>query len=203
MPLKCRRNHIRDNLYLLEKVEDFSIAEEFDCGNEEKDKDLNEFFRDDAVDYKKALLAETYALYLAWDDKQLGPLAFVSLANDTIKLTRSRKEKLFHHRKRYIDDFPAVKIARLGVHKAFQNKNVGTKILNLLKNFFTTDNRTGCRFLTVDAYNESRVLKFYKKNEFEFLRPNEGGKTPPKTRIMYYDLARFAVSRSTRKTAQR
>jgi|GEM_PF-141757 len=190
MPLKCHRSHISDNLFTLEKVTDFSITATFDCRDEDQEEDLNDFFQNDAIHYQKDLLAETYALYLSEHKKAIGPLAFVSLANDTIKLSKSLKRRLIHHTKRYIDDFPAVKIARLGVDSSFQGKGIGTHILNLLKTFFTTDNRTGCRFMTVDAYNKKRVLKFYQRNEFDFLHDKD---EQARTRIMFYDLIRFAA----------
>jgi GNAT superfamily N-acetyltransferase len=147
-------------LFVLDKVKKFSITTKCDCGNQ----DLNEFFHKDAVYYKEDLLAETYALYLkSKGARSLGPLAFVALANDTIKLSKSLKRKLISHKKRYIEEYPAVKIARLGVHKESQRKGLGTHLINLLKALFTTNNRTGCRFLTIDAYNRKEVLRFYKK----------------------------------------
>ena len=185
MPILCRRNHINDELFVLDKVKKFSITTKCDCGNQ----DLNEFFHKDAVHYKEDLLAETYALYLkSKGARSLGPLAFVALANDTIKLSKSFKRKLISHKKRYIEEYPAVKIARLGVHKESQRNGLGTHLINLLKALFTTNNRTGCRFLTIDAYNRKEVLRFYKKNEFDFLHHED--KEEP-TRIMFYDLKRF------------
>ena len=35
------------------------------------------------------------------------------------------------------------------------------------------DNKTGCRFLVVDAYNQEKVLKFYERNHFKYLYVNE------------------------------
>jgi GNAT superfamily N-acetyltransferase len=192
MPLKCNRTHISDDLFLLEKVSDFSITSNFDCRSDHEDEDLNDFFRNDAIHYKNALLAETYALYITKHKKEIGPLAFVALANDVIKLSKAQKKKLIPHKKRYIQDYPAVKIARLGVQRGVQGWGIGTYILNWLKTFFTTDNRTGCRFLTVDAYNQPRILKFYKTNEFDFLHEKD---KEDRTRIMYYDLKRFSAAR--------
>ena len=60
----------------------------------------------------------------------------------------------------------------------------------MAKKFFLEDNRTGCRFMTVDAYNNDRVIKFYKKNGFQFLSNKDTNK---KTRIMYFDLKRLAL----------
>jgi len=164
-----------------------------DCG----DEDLNDFFHKEAVNYKEDLLAETYAFFvkgtkeLKGRRKKLGPFAFVALSNDLIRLSKLQRRKLIHHKKRYIKEYPAVKIARLGVHVEFQRHGMGTYLVNLLKSLFTTNNRTGCRFLTVDAYNKEPVLDFYKKNEFDFLHDKDAN---DKTRIMFYDLKRFVIS---------
>lgn len=65
---------------------------------------------------------------------------------------------------------------------------IGTQILDYLKYSFTHKNKTGCRFLLVDAYKESAVLRFYEKNGFKFLTDDDARE---KTRIMYFDLALF------------
>ena len=54
---------------------------------------------------------------------------------------------------------------------------------------FKNGNRTGCKFLTVDAYNNTETISFYKnKNNFDFLWENDQGN---KQRIMWFDLATF------------
>ena len=71
-----------------------------------------------------------------------------------------------------------------------QRQKIGTLLIDIVKQMFTTNNRTGCRFITVDAYNNDITLKFYKSNDFQFLDPDD--KTQ-KTRTMYYDLKRFKI----------
>ncbi|MEW5949856.1 MAG: GNAT family N-acetyltransferase [Thermodesulfobacteriota bacterium] len=171
---------------MLEKVKDFSKIHAFNC----RDSDLNDFFLTYAGLYKADLLAETYVLYLK-NNKKIGPLALVALANDVVKLSRPQKRRFIHHKKRYISEYPAVKVARLGVHHNAQGSGIGTYVINLLKILFTTDNRTGCRFLTVDAYNNTRVLAFYKRNEFDFLHDKDA---EDRTRIMFYDLKRAVAA---------
>ena len=56
-------------------------------------------------------------------------------------------------------------------------------ILRYLKNWFRINNKTGCRFLTVDAYAQS--LSFYQKNGFKYLTDKDQEKN---TRLMYFDL---------------
>ena len=65
--------------------------------------------------------------------------------------------------------------------------------------FYSSDNKTGCRFIIVDAVNASHVIAFYQKNGFKPLFSSEkqeflytGGKKDEPialdTRLMYFDL---------------
>jgi len=179
------RNLIRDTDWKLSRIDDpaeFSQFGTFCCG----DEDLNDFIRQDALAHKIQLIVETYVLRQATGDD---PVAFVSFCNDSIRLTdlQRRSKDALPNGKRY-PSMPAVKIARLGVRGDLQGKHIGTHIINMTKEFFTTDNRTGCRFLTVDAYSKDNVLKFYEKNDFQFLKTQAPSKT---TSIMYLDLKRL------------
>lgn len=62
------------------------------------------------------------------------------------------------------------------------------------------ENKTGCRFLIVDAYNNEAPLGFYQKNEFLFLFSTEQQEAENlgydvaktlHTRLMYYDLKKL------------
>ncbi|MBF0202394.1 MAG: GNAT family N-acetyltransferase [Desulfamplus sp.] len=168
----------------------------FDCGKD----DLNEFFQVDAYAHHEQLLAVTYYFQPkeATDREIFYPVALVSLLNDRIEITREERQgikkkfgkslkKGIPYPKRNYTSFPAVKIGRLGVSKQFQGQDIGTSLLNMIKNLFLTHNRTGCRYLTVDAYREA--LPFYDKNEFEPLWEKD---KEDQQRILYYDLKRFS-----------
>lgn len=161
----------------------------FDCGN----ADLNEFLVEDSKDFYKQLLAVT-SLYLYEDDI----VAFCSLLNDKIdihdfeKLSKTKQKKLLPNGKRYLKYIPAVKIGRLGVDVRYGRKCVGSKILSLLKISFTVKNKTGCTFMTVDAYNEDATLNFYKRNGFDFFTDED---KDAETRAMYFDLRKFNALR--------
>lgn len=203
MPLS-ERNKMENDKFTLIKLEtekDFSCEEvkNFDCGR----VDLTEFFIDDAYNHHKELLTTTYCCQPkeATEKDFFFPVAFISFLNDNIKVTKEerKKDKRFLYNwikkstpfpKRLYETFPAVKIGRLGVHKDYQRSHVGSSLLNLTKDFFLTNNRTGCRFLTVDAYNDQVTLNFYNKNGFEFLWDEDHA---DKTRIMFYDLLRHRV----------
>ncbi len=129
---------------------------------------------------QKELLAKTYC----WINTENKLVAMVSLSNDNIELSGTKKRKLFE-REKHFRYYPAVKIGRLGVDKDFKRAGLGSQILSFLKIFFVIKNKTGCRFLTLDAYNDKKVLDFYLKNDFLFLHDKDKNE---KTRIMYFDL---------------
>jgi len=186
--LSIKRNKIQDRNWISEKLseEGYSITKGFDCG----DNDLNEFFQKDALEHKKELLTETYLLKMAIEENEKSiPVAFISFCNDAIQLSKKKRGKILPSKKQY-KYLPGVKIARLGVDKGLQRKNIGTLFINMAKQLFLMDNRTGCRFMTVDAYNIARVIEFYKKNDFQFLSSEDSNKD---TRIMYFDLKRLQI----------
>jgi len=116
----------------------------------------------------------------------------LDFCNDAVQLKYYRDAVSILPLKQYTS-IPAVKLTRIGVNKKFHGKNIGTKTINMIKAFFISDNRTGCRLITVDAYNKPRVLNFYAKNGFKEFpkqqtpRPDEG------TRALYFDLKRLSL----------
>jgi len=158
-----------------------SQIKSFDCG----DNDLNEFLINDSKRFILNLLAVTYVI----EDNQ-NTIAFFSLLNDKISIldaeSKTQWRKLVKDKlpfgKRY-NSYPAMKIGRLGVSVLYKNQGWGTDILNYLKDLFVTNNRTGCRFITVDAYRDS--LRFYEKNGFKYLTNSDKNAD---TRLMFFDL---------------
>jgi hypothetical protein len=146
----------------------------FNCG----DQDLNDFFTNDASAYQEKLLAKTYQCILNNDI-----IAMFSVSNDSISL--SEEQKKTHPDNKQLRAYPAVKIARLGVSIKYQKQKIGTNTLNFLKIFFMVKNKTGCRYLTIDAYNKPEIISFYQKNNIQLLTESDKNK---KTRTMYFDL---------------
>ncbi|HIZ32032.1 MAG TPA: GNAT family N-acetyltransferase [Candidatus Bacteroides merdigallinarum] len=65
--------------------------------------------------------------------------------------------------------------------------SLANQLIRFIKLYFRTDNKTGCRFITVDAY--INAIPFYLKNEF---RPmTEADKDDTHTRVLLYDLKRL------------
>ena len=177
------RNRIDGNGWRFEAVEDFTTFDGFSC----LDGDLDEFIRDDAQVHQRELLTVTYS-YSFDEGGAVIPVAFVSLANGSMPLLDKHRSELCLEDIPY-QEFPCVKIGRLGVRDSVQGKGVGTSLVNILKELFTTNNRTGCRFLTVDAYNRPSTIQFYKRNDFSLYY---SGDRKSSTRLMYYDLTRFS-----------
>lgn len=160
----------------------------FDCGDKPEDKDLNNFLLSDAKGYYVKLLAVTYLI-----EADGVTSAFFCVSNDSISIekadSKTQWQKLFKKRmpenKRF-DSYPAVKIGRLATHRDYQGSGLGTGLLDFIKGWFISNNRTGCMYITVDAYRQS--LKFYEKNDFLYLSKRDEN---AKTRLMYYNLAQL------------
>jgi len=156
---------------------------QFDCG----DEDLNDFIVNDAPLYRKTLLAMTYVL----ENKNTGRVvAYCSVANDRISIkdflsnndfNRFRRHKFVNEKR--LKSYPAIKICRLGIDKSVQGQQIGPFLIDFVRTLFVSDNRSGCRFLTVDAY--SQAIPFYLKNDFVFLSVEDAEQ---RTRLMYFDL---------------
>ena len=169
----------------------------FTCG----DADLDEFFAKDSFAYTNQLLGKTYC-YKLRDNSQKVVCAF-TLANAGIRvsdLPNARKKKIesdIPHSK-ILKDYPAVLIARLGVSSDFKSHNIGSEALKYIKLWFLEPyNKTGCRFVIVDAYNMPHTLSFYQKNGFRLVFSSEQQEmnyrkikavSQLKTRLMYFDL---------------
>lgn len=122
----------------------------FDCG----DGELNEFLCDDALGYQASFFANTTVMI------QGGRIVgFFSLAADSIRLELGEKEAAGITMK--LRQFPALKIARLGVALPSQRDGLGTLALKYcagLARHLNDEHRhdgVACRFLTVDAYPQS------------------------------------------------
>ena len=159
--------------------------EKFSCG----DADLDDFILHRASAFQKYLLSVSYACVDLSSPGRI--LAYCSLANDKVAITdfkdkaefnRFRKKRGFPNEKR-LKSYPAVKLCRLGVEKTAKGQQIGTTVLDYIKSMFVIENKTGCRFLTVDAY--LNAVPFYEKNGFRFMTQDDDD---PHTRLMYFDL---------------
>lgn len=183
------RNRLVYAGWIFEPFSAEALQSPFDCG----DPDLNDFFANDLLAHEDQLITKTYLLMPeGMTVRDSCPVAFISFCNDSIRResfkTQDARSSLdaLPERKRY-PALPAVKIARLGVQLNFHDKDIGTFVLNVTKALFRCHNRTGCRFITVDAYNNDKVIGFYSKNLFAFLTDKDESN---EHRTMFFDLKR-------------
>ena len=169
----------------------------FVCG----DEDLDDFFANDAYLYSKQLLGKTY-FFVAEGVTPMIIGAF-TVANDSIKAslisksTRNKLQRKIPNSKR-TRSYPAVLIGRLGVSAELRGRDVGSEIIRYIKSWFANvNNKSGCRYVVVDAYNNASVLSFYEKNGFKYLYSSEeeecetfglGEGEHLNSRMMYFDL---------------
>ena len=175
------------SVYNIRRLKRRESIESFDCG----DADLNDFILKESPLYRQALLAVSYIV----ENKQnLTVSADFSLANDKVALNdfesktefnRFRKHRFVNEKR--LKSYPAVKICRLGVDLSMKGQYIGTFLLNFIKSYFVIDNKTGCRFLTVDAY--AGAVPFYLKNGSIPLNDEDADAD---TRLLYFDLATIA-----------
>lgn len=128
------------------------------------------------------MIANTYCV--SADSKVV---AMFSICNDVISFSKSKMKRLFKQGHRY-DDYPAVKLTRIGTDVDYQGLGIGSIMVTLIKTFFTIKTIAACRFITVNAYNNEKTLNFYSKNDFLFLTPTDESE---ELRTMYYDLRKY------------
>ncbi len=175
----------------------------FDCG----DTDLNEFFSEDYKNYYDELFGKTYCFT---DDITKEIVCAFSVSNDSIKNVtlpkrqKRRVRKNVSHAKHFIKSYPSVLVGRLGVSKNHRKLGIGGELMDFIKAWFISpSNKTGCRFIVVDAYNSKSVLNYYEKNgfrylfntekeEIEYIGLDEGAKLD--SRIMFFDLITLKAS---------
>ncbi len=189
---KCKLVNLDDKI--------LKTCHRFTCG----DDDLDDFFQNDAMRYKKELLGKTYCFVLDENPRMI--VCMFTLSNDSIRVdvipnNRGRRLSQDIPREKRMRRYPGVLIGRLGINTEFRNKGIGTELLDFIKSWFIDEeNKTGCRFLIVDAYNHEAPLGFYLKNEFIFLFSSEqqeaenlgyGLEKVLHTRLMYYDLKKL------------
>ena len=170
---------------------------DFSCGN----ADLDDFFRNDTVNFAKELMGKTYCYVLNENPKEI--VCAVTLANDSLKMkdvsssTKNRLQRKIPNQKR-MRSYPAVLIGRIGVNIKYQHLGIGKQLMDFIKMWFIDEeNKTGCRFIVVDAYNNEQTLNYYLSNDFRFLYQDEQDEKDVynvpcqeklHTRLMVYDL---------------
>ncbi len=174
----------------------------FNCGHD----DLNDFFSNDSVDWSKQLLGKSYCFTLDENPSQI--ICAFTVSNDSIKTkhlpnARSKKVTKGIPRIKRMKSYPAVLIGRLGVNQKYrmidgEKNTTGDQLMSFIKSWFINEsNKTGCRFIVVDSYNNEKALRYYDRNSFTPLFSSEEqekeftGLAPEdelKTKMLFFDL---------------
>ena len=171
---------------------------DFDCGN----GDLNEYFNDDALNYKQQMLSETCFFRHKESGAVVCAFSFSASSVKTADLPGSRRKKVKEYvpREKSLKSYPGILIGRLGVSTKFGGQGVGSQLIKFIKDFCLVNFPSFVRFLLVDAYNSPNVIGFYQKNHFTSVFSTEEQEKqsymqPPSepvlTRYMFYDMIQW------------
>ena len=183
---------------MLFTVSEKMLISDFDCGN----KELNDFFNNKSLLFKNQMLAMT--CFFRHKESEKIVCAF-SLSPNALKardLPNNRQKKVKHliPREKTLQSYPAFLVGRLGVSQDFNGQGVGSQLMNLIKGFCLDNYPDFCRFLVIDAYNNSSVLSFYQKNFFSTVFSTEEQEREAykiksdeelQTRYLFYDMIRW------------
>lgn len=188
-----------NDLLLLPLVPGETDFSDFDCGRE----DINDFFLNDASDYQDELFGKTYIFVR--EEAPSNIVAAFTVANASVftkRLPNARKKKISYeiHQSKGSINYPAVLLGRLGVDLRYQHAHLGPQIIDFVAQWFSSDdNKSGCRHLIVDAYNEQGLIEFYERNGLKLFFSTEQQERDYRsldaddtekleTRLMYRDL---------------
>ncbi|KAA6346551.1 hypothetical protein EZS27_005944 [termite gut metagenome] len=173
----------------------------FSCGHD----DLDNFFYEESESYNTQLIGKSYCFILNENPEIVCAFTVSNASIRVDNLPSSRKNKLIKNipHEKHFNNYPAVLIGRLGVNKNYVRTGIGSELMYFMKHWFVDlQNKTGCRYLIVDSYNDPIPLEYYKKNGFDFIFSTENqekeythSKAEDKlsTRLMYFDLIRCQV----------
>jgi ribosomal protein S18 acetylase RimI-like enzyme len=170
----------------------------FDCG----DAELNDFFNNDAFNYKKQLLARTNFFQHNETGKIVCAFSISPNSLKTSDLPNSRRKKVqaYIPREKTLQSYPAFLIGRLGVASEFNRQGIGSQLLDYIRVYCFNFCSDFCRYLLIDAYNNASVLKFYLRNNFSFVFSTEeqereaykiSADKPLLTRYMFFDMTQW------------
>lgn len=144
----------------------------FSCGVDELDR----FFHFEVKDCVRRHYLAAYCVYI--DSGEI--IAAFTLMNDALMITSHTEREDFIDDLRWEADedivdflsrqslYPAINIGHIGVKQKYQDYGVGSMVIDLVTDTYSKHRQSGCQFITVDALNNDRTLKFYIKNSFGF-----------------------------------
>jgi GNAT superfamily N-acetyltransferase len=181
-------------------LSDDQFIVDFDCG----DEDLNDYFNNKALLFKEQMLAQT--IFLRHNETGKVVCAF-SISPNSLKtsdLPGSRRKKIreFIPREKSLQSYPAFLIGRLGVASELSGQGIGSQLMEFVKEHCIAYFCDFCRFLVIDAYNDSNVLSFYQRNGFSTVFSTEEQERsaykidisePLRTRYLFFDMLQWKM----------
>ncbi|MBR5958393.1 MAG: N-acetyltransferase [Salinivirgaceae bacterium] len=173
----------------------------FDCGRE----DINNFFYYDVEKNQQQMFGKTYFFCDGTPQHIVGAITVANASIFTRHISWRRRDVIGAEvdTEKSGQNFPAVLLGRLGVDVHYQHLHLGPQIIEYVKAWFSSENnKSGCRFLIVDAYNEPGLIQFYERCGLTLFFSSEEqekkyrniidreGEQPVKleTRLMFFDL---------------
>ena len=165
---------------------DYENMSAFSCGV----KELDEFFHYEVKECVQRHYLSAYCVYIETGEI----VAAFTLMNDALMIgSQSEKNDFMEDLKLETDEdivdfiarqssYPAINIGHLGTKQKYQNMGIGTMIIDLVVETYSKYKQAGCQFITVDALNNQRTIRFYNKNSFGI---QTNGDSTSLTRRMY------------------
>ncbi len=151
---------------------DYENMSAFSCGVDE----LDDFFRYEVKECVARRYLSAYCVFTP--DNEI--IAALTLMNDALMIGRDDEKQDFFDDLRLetesdtVDFFkrqssyPAINIGHLGTSITYQSKGTGRAVIAFVATAFRHYRYAGCQFITVDALNNNRAIKFYQANGFSF-----------------------------------
>ncbi len=176
------------NTHFLKLTETHDIKN-FTCGTKKKDIDLTDFLLKEAKLYYTQKLGVTYLIENEYDT-----IAYCTILNDKIERSsiassfwnKFNKKNIVNEKRR--KSYPAIKIGCLATNEKYQGQGFARILVNFIKSHLLSDEQfSGCRFITVDAYNDKSVIDSYTRMGFSFIQDTDKNDV---TRCMYLDITK-------------
>ena len=165
---------------------DYENMSAFLCGV----KELDDFFHIEVKECVQRHYLSAYSVFI--ENGEI--VAAFTLMNDALMIgSQTEKEDFIEDLKLEADEdiatflnrqssYPAINIGHLGILEKYQSMGIGSMIIDLVAATYEKHRQAGCQFITVDALNNEKTIKFYHKNSFGF-QTNRDSTSP--TRRMY------------------
>ncbi len=151
---------------------DYENMSAFSCGV----KELDDFFRHEVRECVNNRYLSAYCVFTPSNEI----VAAFTLMNDALMIgSEDEKQDFFDDLRletessivdffKQQSSYPAINIGHLGTLTASQSTGVGRSVIAFVATVFRHYKYAGCQFITVDALNNCRTVRFYQTNGFSF-----------------------------------